>query len=87
MFVCEDARRPTRRASSPASSCITGPMFGDRMRRPTDGSPAAAREDAILDARGPRRDESSRRVRAIAEGTRRDATIEVGDAGVTARRR
>jgi tRNA(Glu) U13 pseudouridine synthase TruD len=47
-------------------------MFGARMRRPPDGSPAAAREDAILAAAGLGAD-------AIHEGTRRDAAIAVRD--------
>ncbi|NVB80351.1 MAG: tRNA pseudouridine(13) synthase TruD [Kofleriaceae bacterium] len=62
---------------------ITGPMFGERMRRPTDGSPAAAREAAILDAAG-LSIESFQAVRSIAEGTRRDATVEVGSPSVRA---
>src|SRR5262249_10578030 len=62
---------------------VTGPMFGDRMRSPGDGSPAAAREAAILLHEGLDR-AAFATVRAIAEGTRRDATIEVRDAAVTA---
>ena len=61
---------------------ITGPMFGERMRQPTAGSPAAAREAAILDGAG-LSVESFGTVRSIAEGTRRDATIEVGTPTVT----
>jgi tRNA(Glu) U13 pseudouridine synthase TruD len=52
-------------------------MFGDRMRTAAEGSPAAAREDAILASAGLARD-SFANVRAIAEGTRRDATIAIG---------
>jgi len=59
----------------------TGPMFGDRMRRPQDGTPAAEREAAILDAAGLGRDAFAR-VRALAEGTRRDAAVPL--AGVAA---
>lgn len=62
---------------------ITGPMFGERMRRPTDGSPAATREAAVLDGAG-LSIESFQAVRQIAEGTRRDATIEVGTPTVRA---
>ncbi|HUQ07976.1 MAG TPA: tRNA pseudouridine(13) synthase TruD [Kofleriaceae bacterium] len=52
----------------------TGPMFGAAMRGPPDGSPAHAREAAILDAfsLGPA---DFQPLRAIAEGTRRHATI------------
>ncbi len=59
----------------------TGPMFGDAMRRPTDGSEAAARETAILVASGLARDAFSH-VKSIAEGTRRDAAIAVTDVAV-----
>jgi tRNA(Glu) U13 pseudouridine synthase TruD len=47
------------------------------MRRATEGSPAGEREDKILADAGLARDSFSG-VRAIAEGTRRDATITVG---------
>ncbi|HSK02077.1 MAG TPA: tRNA pseudouridine(13) synthase TruD [Kofleriaceae bacterium] len=59
----------------------TGPMFGDRMRRPAGGTPAAEREAAILDAAGLPRDGFAR-VRALAEGTRRDAAIPLGEPSV-----
>jgi tRNA pseudouridine13 synthase len=53
---------------------VTGPMFGAAMRGPPDGSPAQRREAAILDAfaLGPA---DFQPLRAIAEGTRRHATI------------
>jgi tRNA pseudouridine13 synthase len=76
MFACEDA--PTDEARLLAGELvITGPMFGDRMRRPTDDSPAAVRERETLEARGLLPDAFAT-VRSIAEGTRRDATITVG---------
>jgi tRNA pseudouridine13 synthase len=77
MFGCEDPRTDTARLLA-GELVVTGPMFGDRMRSPGDGSPAALREAAILAREGldPR---SFAAVRAIAEGTRRDATIEVRD--------
>jgi tRNA pseudouridine13 synthase len=53
-------------------------MFGDAMRRPPEDSEAGTREDAVLAAAELTRD-SFHAVRAIAEGTRRDAAIEVGD--------
>lgn len=81
-FVCEDPRidEPRLRAGEVA---ITGPMFGDRMRRPPDGSEAARREQRILEAAGLTADAFAS-VRAIAEGTRRDAAIAVGAPAVRA---
>lgn len=61
----------------------TGPMFGDRMRRPADGTVAAAREDAILEGAGLGRDAFAG-VRALAEGTRRDAAVALGGVAVAA---
>jgi len=61
----------------------TGPMFGDRMRRPAEGTPAAAREAAILDAAGLPPDGFAR-VRALAEGTRRDAAVPLAELAATA---
>ena len=82
MFTCEapDVDEPRLLAGEVA---LTGPMFGDSMRRPPDGTPAGEREDAILSAAGLARDSFSV-VRAIAEGTRRDATITIGDPSVRA---
>jgi tRNA pseudouridine13 synthase len=57
-------------------------MFGDRMRQPTEASPAAEREAQIL-ARHQLAPAAFGNVRAIAEGTRRDATIAVADGAVT----
>ncbi|HSD89791.1 MAG TPA: tRNA pseudouridine(13) synthase TruD [Kofleriaceae bacterium] len=76
-FVCEDPAVDEPRLLA-GEVGITGPMFGDSMRRPPDGSAAATREDAILAAAGLTRD-SFASVRAIAEGTRRDAAILVGE--------
>lgn len=73
-FVCEDPTVDEPRLHA-RELVVTGPMFGDRMRMAA--SDAAVREQAILDAAGLTR-ESFASVRAIAEGTRRDATIEVG---------
>jgi tRNA pseudouridine13 synthase len=81
-FVCEDPAVDEARLLA-GELVVTGPMFGDRMRRPPDGTPAAVREDAILEAAGLTRD-SFATVRAIAEGTRRDASISVGDPSVVA---
>ena len=82
MFGCEDPATDAARLVA-GELVVTGPMFGDRMRYPVDGSPAAAREDAILAREGLDRGAFAA-VRAIAEGTRRDATIEVGDVAVVA---
>lgn len=77
MFTSEDAATDEARLLA-GELAVTGPMFGERMRRPPEGSPAAEREAAILAAAElPLAAFSS--VRAIAEGTRRDATIEVRD--------
>lgn len=80
MFDSTDAATDAPRVAA-GEIIPTGPMFGDAMRRPADGSEAAAREDAILAAAGLTRD-SFHAARAIAEGTRRDAAIEVGEPAV-----
>jgi tRNA pseudouridine13 synthase len=79
-FTCDDPATDQVRLDA-GELIVTGPMFGDRMRRPPDGTPAAVREDAILAAAELTRD-SFAAVRAIAEGTRRDATIAVDDVRV-----
>jgi tRNA pseudouridine13 synthase len=58
-------------------------MFGERMRLPGNASPAQAREAEVLDRAGLAPDAFAA-VRAIAEGTRRDASIAVGEATVAA---
>ena len=80
MFACEDPETDTARLLA-GELVVTGPMFGDRMRSPADGSAAAAREAEILAREGLDRGAFAA-VRAIAEGTRRDATIEVRDVAV-----
>jgi tRNA pseudouridine13 synthase len=82
MFECDDPETDTARLAA-GELVITGPMFGDRMRAPPDGSHAAEREAAVLARHGLDRN-SFAGVRAIAEGTRRDATIALGDPAVTA---
>jgi tRNA pseudouridine13 synthase len=74
LFVCEDPSvdEPRLRAGE---LVVTGPMFGHSMRAPT--GEAAEREQRILAAAG-LNVEAFASVRAIAEGTRRDASIEVG---------
>ncbi len=80
MFTCEDAATDEPRLLA-GEVIVTGPMFGDK-RRAAAGD-AGAREDAILAAAGLARD-SFASVRAIAEGTRRDASVQVGEPSVTA---
>jgi tRNA pseudouridine13 synthase len=57
---------------------LTGPMFGAAMRSPPDGSPAHAREATLLAelSLGPA---DFHAMRAIAPGTRRQATVLLGD--------
>jgi tRNA pseudouridine13 synthase len=81
-FVCEDASIDEPRLLA-GEVGITGPMFGDRMRRPPDGSEAAEREQRILESAGLTAGAFAS-VRAIAEGTRRDAAISVGAPSVHA---
>src|SRR6185436_19080184 len=82
MFACEDPAVDTARLVA-GELTVTGPMFGDRMRQPGDGTPAAEREAAIL-ARHQLDRAVFARVRALAEGTRRDAAIEVCHPAVAA---
>lgn len=82
MFACEAPEIDEPRLLA-GELVATGPMFGDRMRTPPSGSPAAEREQAILDAAGLTR-ESFGAVRAIAEGTRRDAAIAIAEPTVAA---
>src|SRR5204863_6710482 len=81
-FVCEAPEVDQPRLAA-GEIGITGPMFGDRMRAPAAGTVAATREAQILDAAGLAAD-SFANVRAIAEGTRRDAAITVGNPSVRA---
>lgn len=80
MFTCEDAATDEARLCA-GEVIVTGPMFGHSMR--AAAGDAGAREDAILAAAGLSRD-SFGSVRAIAEGTRRDASILLGEPSVTA---
>ena len=82
MFTSEDPATDQARLAA-GELVVTGPMFGDKMRRPTEGSIAAEREAAVLAAAGLTAD-SFHAVRSFAEGTRRDAAIEVMRWQVTA---
>ena len=79
MFTSEDGAVDEPRLIA-GELVATGPMFGDRMRRAA--GVAAEREDAILAAGGLSHD-SWHTVRQIAEGTRRDASIQVAETSVT----
>jgi len=79
-FVCTDPAIDEPRLLA-GELVVTGPMFGETMRAPADGTAAREREDAILAAAGMARD-SFGSVKQIAEGTRRDATIAVGEPSV-----
>lgn len=81
-FWCDDPATDQARLDA-GELVITGPMFGDSMRRPPDGTPAAEREDAILAAADVPRDAFAK-VKQIAEGTRRDASIAVTEVQVVA---
>ena len=82
MFDCDDPATDEGRLLA-GELVATGPMFGDRMRRPAEGTPAAAREAAILDAAGLSRDAFAA-VRSLAEGTRRDAAVPLAGVAVGA---
>ncbi len=82
MFTSDDPATDTTRLVA-GELVVTGPMFGDKMRRPTEGSPAAEREAAVL-ARAGLTVDSFTPVRALAEGTRRDGAIAITDWQVTA---
>lgn len=63
--------------------CVTGPMFGPRMRAPAPGTAAAAREAAVLAAAGV--DVALFAAAGkLAEGTRRALGVPVADAAVRA---
>jgi tRNA pseudouridine13 synthase len=82
LFVCDDPATDEARLAA-GEIVVTGPMFGERMRLPGNASPAQAREAEVLDRAGLAPDAFAA-VRAIAEGTRRDASIAVGEATVAA---
>jgi tRNA pseudouridine13 synthase len=82
MFVCEDPATDQARLAA-GELVVTGPMFGDRMRMPGTASPALARAAPGLARAGLAREAfSPQHVRALAEGTRRDAAVEVAEATV-----
>ncbi len=78
MFTCEDAATDEARLRN-GELVLTGPMFGVDMRA-AQGE-AGEREAAVL---APLTRESFASVSRIAEGTRRDATILIGEPSVAA---
>jgi len=83
LFACDDPTTDTARLAA-GELVPTGPMFGARMRAPPEGTPAAARELAILAGAGLALDAFAS-VRTLAEGTRRDAAIAVTEIAVLQR--
>jgi tRNA pseudouridine13 synthase len=77
LFTCDDAATDQPRLDA-GELAITGPMFGSRMRRAERD--AGVREAAIIGEAGLDPDAFPR---ALAEGTRRDATIRIDDPRVT----
>jgi tRNA pseudouridine13 synthase len=61
----------------------TGPMFGHKMMAPPEGTPAGARESALLQAAGLDR-ASFAALGKLAEGTRRPLTVPLGAPEVSA---
>jgi len=82
MFACDDPATDGPRIAR-GEIVPTGPMFGAEMRAPPPDSPAGRRERAILDA-AELAPEAFASVRAIAQGTRRDAAIAVTEVAVGA---
>jgi len=95
LFTCDDPATDSQRLAA-GELAITGPMFGPRMRRAERD--AGVRETAILAAAAASpanagraaAPEAVRRTidaetfpRALAEGTRRDAAIRIGEPSVT----
>jgi len=78
LFTCDDPAVDSARLAT-GELAITGPMFGSRMR-PAERD-AGAREAAILAAAELTAEAFPR---ALAEGTRRDAAIQIGDPSVLA---
>jgi tRNA pseudouridine13 synthase len=69
MFVCEDPAVDQERLMS-GEVCITGPMFGHRMKSPPPGSPAADLESELLRDEGLRLEDFGH-LGKLAMGTRR----------------
>lgn len=88
VFVAEDAAREQARLDA-GELVITGPMWGPKMRRPTDAAEALEREE--LAAAG-LTEASFAAIGSLAEGTRRsllvwprDVSVQADDAGIVVR--
>ncbi|MBK7539266.1 MAG: tRNA pseudouridine(13) synthase TruD [Myxococcales bacterium] len=77
VFVCTDPAVDQPRLLA-GEVLTTGPMFGVEMRGPTPGSPAHAREAAVLEEAGLALSEFAA-VRKLAPGARRDAAVAIAD--------
>jgi tRNA pseudouridine13 synthase len=84
LFTVDEAARADAQARLDARALVvTGPMFGHKMMAPPPGSPARAREDALLAAEAI--DTSAFAVLGrLAEGTRRPLTVPLAAAAVRA---
>lgn len=80
LFVASDPAEAQARLDAGAL-VVTGPMFGHAMMAPPEGTPARAREDAILDEEG-LAPSAFAALGKLAEGTRRALLVPVAEAGV-----
>jgi tRNA pseudouridine13 synthase len=78
LFACQDVAEAQARLDAGALD-VTGPMFGHKMMAPPQGSPAGAREQAILAGSGITIEQLAA-LGPIAEGTRRPYTVPIEDA-------
>jgi tRNA pseudouridine13 synthase len=85
LFIVDEAGHADAQTRLAAGALVvTGPMFGHKMMAPPPGTPAGAREDAIL---GPELAEGSDAFKVmgkLAEGTRRPLTVPLAGAAVRA---
>ncbi len=82
LFVSEDRQTDQARLER-REVVITGPICGPRMPRPQAGSPAAAREEALIERFGVSPDQFSAFGR-LARGGRRPLTVPVAEASAQA---
>jgi tRNA pseudouridine13 synthase len=81
LFTPDDLAEAQARLDSGALT-VTGPMFGHKMMSPPDGTPARAREDALLAEEG-LTPAAFVTLGKLAEGTRRPLLIPIGEPAVT----
>jgi tRNA pseudouridine13 synthase len=85
LFVVDAAAHADAQARLAAGALVvTGPMFGHKMMAPPPGSPARAREDAILGPELADGSDAFKTMGKLAEGTRRPLTVPLGGASVRA---